>query len=599
MAECQNLCTAEKCAQLEEDIKALQEIVGYLNNQVQVIDKSLQNHLGLAIPEAHEFTSNVSVDLNYSDKQIDIQVELENIGIDNDTITLDLVTQDEYQNHLDTAIPEAHDYQPDISVDISSQEDKNDIEVSVEVSVDEESDRDSFKIPVFNADDQDYVTQEELDKSVDDISNDIKSINDDVDDLNKDFNDFQNEFNENVQDYFNNLDFYFTINNLDNNDYEFNLTIGEKTRNPILDLKSLSFKEEEIIEELPFEALSIDGSYDDVNNDLIITVSVNGKSAETLINLDAMPFQEIKELVEKAVAILGGDTWSYDKDSKTAKYKFQPESLIKTTGQAQYRSNTDTGKELTISNLIELGTALHSVNYFRSGHHRLPAKTVTNLLNTKDGNKELKIYDSLSFQEWIITNLDALVGEFPIKLKYKETEGQEPQEIVFNNTAEAITELTGLLLSLAQESNNNLNATMKALVEARTAANAAIVAVDYASANAEYLGYKGKEKTREVNVTFTPGEKTMSKVLKPSKQKIVGWEITGAETLTELVKRVLIGAEIIKAAMYIPWKPGAKLTGDIIKEKREEKQQQDDQKWEQFINRVNNPTGQYQVKKPN
>ncbi len=377
---------------------------------------------------------------------------------------------------------------------------------------------------------------------------------------------------------------------------------GDRTRSQILDLPylgggggSTTTTGEET--EQPPATLSLNGSYDVANNDINITVTVNGKSASTTINLDNMPFDEIKELVEKAVAILGGDTWNYDKDNKTASYKLQPETLIKTTGQAQYSANTDTGKELIISNLIELNTALHSVNYFRSGHHRLPATAFNYLLNTNEGNQQLKIYDSLSFQEWIIRNIDALVGEFPLKLKYKNDDGE--QEVSLENVSEALAEVTGLLISLAEDSSNNLNATIKAMVEARSAANAATVAVDYASANADYLGYKGREKSREVNVTFTPGKETMKEVLTPSKQKIVGWEMQGEETLLELIKRILLGAEIIKAAMYIPWKPGDKLTGDVIKEKQTEQTETEDAKWQEFLNRINTPTGKYKINKPN
>ena len=304
------------------------------------------------------------------------------------------------------------------------------------------------------------------------------------------------------------------------------------------------------------------------------------------------------ERLDQIWAVLGGDdTWSYDPNAKVAELKIKPETAIRTTGRAQYQANTDEGAELTINSFIQLLTAFHSVNYFRSGHHRLPATAFNSLLNTQEGNKELKIYDSLSFQEWIIKNLDALFGEFPLKLKYKTDDGE--QEVSLENVSEAIAEIAGLLLSLAEDSSNNLNATIKAMIEARNAANAATVAVDYASANADYLGYKGREKTKEVNVTFTPGKETLKEVLTPSQQKIVGWEMQGEETLLELVKRILMGAEIIKAAMYIPWKPGDKLTGDVIKEKQAEQTEAQDTKWQDFLNQINTPTGKYKIDKPN
>ena len=65
-----------------------------------------------------------------------------------------------------------------------------------------------------------------------------------------------------------------------------------------------------------------------------------------------------------------------------------------------------------------------------------------------------------------------------------------------------------------------------------------------------------------------------------------------------MIKRTLIGAEIIKASLFHPWQPGQPITGDKIKEDRETTQQQNEEKWEQFKQRVNNPTGRYDLKKP-
>ncbi len=607
MAECSNLCTAEKCQELEQRINQLEA-------DLLALEALLNEHTSKSIPDAHSFDSNVNVSLDLSgNSTINLTVDIEGIGSGSDLVNfeLDFVTKDEFQNHTDTSIPDAHDYKPDVSVSVSSSNDEN----TIEVSVDGESGQDTFSASTID----DYVTKDEFQAHLDqdipeahnfnfdinEINNNINDINNNINDINNDLDNLDKDINNRINEYVTGLDFFFSIDDLPNDDYEFSLTIGDRTSSQILDLSRSSGggggtggdnSSEET--EPPTTTVSIDGSYDAENNDLILTVTVNGKSAETIIDLTELAnMDEIKELLEKIWSVLGGNSWAYNSTNKTASLNLQPETNIKTTGLAQYTSNTDTGKNVTVSNLLELVTALHSVNYFRSGHHRLPATTINSLLNTEGGNQELKIYDSLSFQEWIIRNIDALFGEFPLKLKYK-TEANKEEEVSFTNISEAITESIGLLLSLAEESNSNLAATMKALTEARAAANAAIVAVDYASANAEYLGYKGREKSREVNASFTPGETTMSKVLKPSKQKIVGWELVGEETLTELIKRVLIGAEIIKAAMYIPWKPGDKLTGDTIKESQGKQQEQDNTEWQTFLNRINTPTGRYKTNKP-
>ena len=601
MANCENLCTAAKCQELENRIIALEQQLNSLNltileDRILDLETGLDEHITKPTGEAHEwdiYFDSIRFEHDTSPEYQDLLLAFEILNGKDEYLTefyqwsegIPYVPRSEFFEHISQPTSYAHEW---------------DITFDGEMSLDSDENGDylSYYFDFSNGEDYFYATdgttylpfvpltifQEHLDTPIPDAhAYTYTPTNDDI------------------NTWLNNLDFFFQIDDLPDNDYDFVITIGERTRSEILNLPSSSGggdtgnTGEET--EQPPATLSLNGSYDVANNDIKITVAVNGKSASTTINLDDMPFDEIKELVEKAVAILGGDTWSYDKDNKTASYRLQPETLIKTTGQAQYSANTDTGKELTISNLIELNTALHSVNYFRSGHHRLPATAFNYLLNTNEGNQQLKIYDSLSFQEWIIRNIDALVGEFPLKLKYKNDNGE--QEVSLENVSEALAEVTGLLISLAEDSSNNLNATIKAMVEARNAANAATVAVDYASANADYLGYKGREKSREVNVTFTPGKETMKEVLTPSKQKIIGWEMQGEETLLELVKRILLGAEIIKAAMYIPWQPGDKLTGDVIKEKETEQTEAQDAKWQEFINRINTPTGKYKINKPN
>ena len=611
MANCQELCTAAKCQELENRIIALEQQLSNLDltileDRIIDLEVGLDEHINKPTGEAHEwdiYFDSIQFIHDTSPEWQDLLLAFQVLNGQDEYLTefyqwsdrIPYVPELDFFDHIGGNLADVHDYAVNLTVDPQGVDGSNRVVVDVD-GIQAEAFINTEPLSLVIAESI-VETGKQFDLTISEGNRtaeaslliEIATNDEDVTNI--------------VNNYFNSLDFFFRIDDLPDNDYDFVITIGERTRSQILDLPVSSggggsgggTTGEET--EQPPATLSLNGSYDVANNDINLTVAVNGKSASTTINLDDMPFDEIKELVEKAVAILGGDTWSYDKDNKTASYKLQPETLIKTTGQAQYSANTDTGKELTISNLIELNTALHSVNYFRSGHHRLPATAFNYLLNTNEGNKELKIYDSLSFQEWIIKNIDALVGEFPLKLKYKNDDGE--QEVSLENVSEALAEVTGLLISLAEDSSNNLNATIKAMVEARNAANAATVAVDYASANADYLGYKGREKSREVNVTFTPGKETMKEVLTPSKQKIIGWEMQGEETLLELVKRILLGAEIIKAAMYIPWQPGDKLTGDVIREKQTEQTETEDAKWQEFLNRVNTPTGKYKINKPN
>ncbi len=212
------------------------------------------------------------------------------------------------------------------------------------------------------------------------------------------------------------------------------------------------------------------------------------------------------------------------------------------------------------------------------------------------------IFDSLSFQEWFIKQFDAIFGQYPIKFDYKindENGSEIIQTIEIPNNAEALTQILGIVLGISEESDNTLNAVMRCLAETRSSANAAILAHDFARSNAEYLGYRGRERKREIDISFTPGAKSLREALQPSKQKLIGWDFDDKETLVELIKKLLFSADIIKAAIYLPFDPKQdKVTGDTIKETLEKNQQLQDEKWEKFKNIINNPTGQYKVNKP-
>ena len=304
---------------------------------------------------------------------------------------------------------------------------------------------------------------------------------------------------------------------------------------------------------------------------------------------------------QKIFNVLGGDNWQFTNpnDPNLPTWLINPEATIKQNGTNLYAQTG--GDTLTAENIFELITGLMAVNYFRQGHHRLPATVLTSLVNTEEGNQPLTIEDSLSFSEWIIRQIDAVVGEFPLNIKYQgqNSEGEQTEQIIpIQNLSEGIAEILGLSLGIGSDSDTLINIGMKTLVEARSAANAAIVATDYAAANAQYLGYKGNQVERKIPLTFTPGAANLTDTLKPSEKSIISWENEDKETLVELIKRTLVGAEIIKAGLFHPWQPGQPITGDKIKEDREAAQQQNEEKWEQFKQRINNPSGRYDLNKP-
>lgn len=304
--------------------------------------------------------------------------------------------------------------------------------------------------------------------------------------------------------------------------------------------------------------------------------------------------------IDKIYQILGGDSWQETEDGNL-KMVVKPEQLLETVGNVLYNENSATLSDLTVTNLLELITAFCTVDYFRSGHHRLPATVLTSLRNTEAGNVPQQIYDAMSYQEWVVRQIDDLVGEFPLNLKFltQDDEGKEIEKsISLENISETIAEIFPILVNTAEDSDTAINIGMKTLVEAMQAKNSAVSTFDYAVANAEYLGYKGNETEREIDLTFSPGAKSLREALKPSKKKIIGWQNEEKSTLIEAINRTLIASEIVKGALLHPYNPGDKITGDAIREDQEAKQETNEAAWEEFKQRVNNPTGRYSVSKP-
>ena len=127
MNECPDLCTAEKCAQLEEEIHQLRDLV-------RILQITLNNHLDRNIPDAHKYDSNLQIEGYYENKGINLSIS-DVTSNSSTSISLPFVTEDDFDEHSNKKIPDAHDYQPKVNVDLFF----DDGRLQVTVSVDDES----------------------------------------------------------------------------------------------------------------------------------------------------------------------------------------------------------------------------------------------------------------------------------------------------------------------------------------------------------------------------------------------------------------------------------------------------------------------------
>lgn len=219
-------------------------------------------------------------------------------------------------------------------------------------------------------------------------------------------------------------------------------------------------------------------------------------------------------------------------------------------------------------------------------------------------DKPVLIPDQVAYNVWLLKQIDALVGLFPIKIERTDENG-EKQMLKFENIAEAIAELTGLLAEIAFDADTSVNVGVHATAEAIGAKVAAIQATSYLKSIVDYLGFQGSHQQISVPISCTPGatgldgklqENELENFLKSSTQNAVGWQCTERDDLHSILKRILFDAEISRAALYKPLKPPQPgtpqaMTGDAIKADRTKEKRREDDEWEKFKTRIKNQEG--------
>lgn len=287
--------------------------------------------------------------------------------------------------------------------------------------------------------------------------------------------------------------------------------------------------------------------------------------------------------LEDIIKEFGEKIYALDNQTLARNQKAKNVNDIKTTNKIG---------DIEIDNIQQFVTYLISSLFYRNGFHRFPATLPESLLFDSDKYKKaddqpnIFIDDALEYQEYLLTNLDAILGQFPIEFNYefKENGKSKKQKIKIDNLAETLTELTAILINLQNNSESQLAIGMKNLIETAKGANASIIASDISRANAEYLGFRSKEVKKDVPLTFTPNGEDLAESLKDSTQKIVSFENSDNDTLIDDLKQILIATQIIKSAMVQPFNnKDSFITGDGIKAQKQSSKEKSEQDWQEFI----------------
>ncbi len=234
--------------------------------------------------------------------------------------------------------------------------------------------------------------------------------------------------------------------------------------------------------------------------------------------------------------------------------------------------------------------------YNRLGVEQYPVKVPRDLFD--NASKSQDIGDLTTFFAWYVRQFDGVAGQWPIEIEIEDVdptkEGNQKKKLSLPNIAETLAELFGLGFKSATNSDVSINFFLRLTAELLAVKNASIVAQDYARASAQWLGYKGNFKSREIDYAFDPDQlDTLDKLLTESKKKVVGWENQDRETLVSYLQKLMFSAGIIKAVFF-------RKSGDVERLLKEalnmsEDGSLSDADWELFIQQLKDPSSAYNV----
>ena len=193
---------------------------------------------------------------------------------------------------------------------------------------------------------------------------------------------------------------------------------------------------------------------------------------------------------------------------------------------------------------------------------------------------------------WLVRNIDATTGSYPIKINIEDTDPTTPalesSEIEFPNPAEFNAELFGL----AYETNQNLQiavtAIMQLIPEVIATKNAAIINQDFITTIAEYMGMRTEDKEINVTSNFNPERPdNLQEFFSQSNMVLKGVKDADPHTMVQWLQKIHYWAQL--AAI-----PSFRSESEIENLEQEidslgtEPIQEADEAWDQFREYVNN-----------
>lgn len=306
---------------------------------------------------------------------------------------------------------------------------------------------------------------------------------------------------------------------------------------------------------------------------------------------------------ERSYNVLGGDDWfeSTEVNDKPNR-KFKP---VEELGLFGFRSFYDDKKEQvtgnqqeqTAASITEFLVKNLATFYYKFGLNQLPTQVPKTLLSYSDGEKPQELHSYADYLGWIVQNIDALLGQFPIEIEIEDSDpleaGNQVKKVEIPNVAEALTELYGLGISGATNANVAINFLTRLAAEIVATKNATLITQDYAKANASYLGYKANTPKRQIPYAFNPTKlDSLEGLLQEWSGEIVGWEEDDKNSVTDYLQRLMFASGIIKAAFFRGKKDLKQLEREIESITKENDKNYEEA-FQAFLAMVNDPQNRF------
>ncbi|MEM9118227.1 MAG: hypothetical protein AAGD09_10135 [Cyanobacteria bacterium P01_F01_bin.56] len=235
--------------------------------------------------------------------------------------------------------------------------------------------------------------------------------------------------------------------------------------------------------------------------------------------------------------------------------------------------------------------------YAKLGVDEFPVKAPPLLI--QEDEKEIELANHAQLWEWTARNLDAVMGQFPIKIQVKDSdptqEGNQEIELNFPNVAETLAELFGLVYQAEINTDLITEILLRIIPEVIATKNASLIGQSYAKANASFLGYPGNAKEVPVDYNFDLEEsKSLPRFLRESQKRIIVHEDASQASVLDILAKLEFAAGIIKSAFYVKPSESNRLLGAIETLIQDEALSiPNKEQWRDWLQRMNRDAGKH------